>query len=290
MTGLYVNSAASSLVASHQLQRTAASMANTLTQLSTGFRINSGKDDPAGLIASELLRADITATNAAIKNTQMANNVLNVAESGMKQISNLLIEAKGLAVEAANTGAMSPAQIEANQMQMDAILDSIDRFAGMTNWMGKPLLGGSLSASNGGATFQIGPDVVSGQQVNVPIESARTTNVGNNSGALYTLRSGGAASLATNPALADSILSSAISQIATQRGAIGATQKYTLDPAISSLQSSLVQTVGAEAQISNTDFAMATANLARDQILFQAGMKALGISNKMSSYAAALLQ
>ena len=290
MSGLYINTTANSLASIHQLQRTAASMQATMTQLSTGLQINSGKDDPAGLIASELMRADITATNAAIKNTERANLMLNVAESGMRQISSLLNEAKGLAVESANTGAMSPAQIAANQLQMNEILNSIDRFSGMTNWLGKPLLDGSFSTANGGATFQIGPDVVANQQVNVGIESTRTASVGNVTGTLADLRSGGAAALAANPALADSILSSAISQIATQRGSIGATQKYTLDASIAYLQDSLVQSTAANALISNTDFAVAASNLMRDQILFQAGMNMLGISNQNAAYAALLLR
>ena len=286
---LSVNSISDSLAASYQVQRTAASLANTMTQLSTGLRINSAKDEPAGLIASELLRSEIAASNAAVKNTMMANSMLNVAESGMRQISNLLIEAKGLAVEAANSGTMTPEMVQANQMQMNAILDSIDRFSGMTNWLGKPLLDGSLSAGNGGALFQLGPDVVSQQQVTVPIEGTRTSYVGGSSGLLMDLRSGGAASLATNPALADRILSSAISQISTQRGEIGATQKYTLEPNLVALQDSIVQLTGAKSMISDADYALTVSNMVRDQILLQVGFQALGLTNQNRSYAASLL-
>ncbi|MDR0328515.1 MAG: hypothetical protein LBI05_09500 [Planctomycetaceae bacterium] len=289
MSGLSVNSISGSLAAAYQVQRTAASLANTMTQLSTGFRINSGKDDPAGLIASELLRSEIAASNAAVKNTVMANSMLNIAESGMSQISNLLIEAKGLAVEAANTGAMTPAMIEANQMQMNAILHSIDRISGMTNWLGKPLLDGSLSSENGGALFQLGPDVVSSQQARVGIAGTRTSQIGNSMGTLMDLQSGGSASLATNPALADRLLSSAISQIAIQRGEIGTTQKYTLDPNLSALQDSIVQMTAAKSVISDTDYALAVSNMVRDQILLQAGIQALGITNQNRSYAASLL-
>jgi flagellin len=289
MSGLSVNSISGSLAAAYQVQRTAASLANTMTQLSTGFRINSGKDDPAGLIASELLRSEIAASNAAVKNTVMANSMLNIAESGMRQISGLLIDAKALAVEAANTGVMTPAMIEANQMQMNAILDSVDRISGMTNWLGKPLLDGSLSAKQGGALFQLGPDVVSNQQVTVPIEGTKTHQVGSGTGTLMDLRSGGAASLAANPALADRILSSAISQISMQRGEIGATQKYTLDPNINALQDSIVALTGTRSAIADADFALAVSNMARDQILLQAGIQTLGLTNQNRSYIASLL-
>ena len=289
MSGLSVNSISGSLAAAHQVQRTYSSLANTMTQLSTGLRINSGKDDPAGLIASELFRSDIAASNAAVKNTVMANGMLNIAESGMSHISTLLIEAKALAVESANSGVMTPAMVEANQMQMNAILDSIDRLSGSTNWLGKPLLDGSLSAQNGGALFQLGPDVVSSQQVTVPIEGTKTHQIGGTSGTLMDLRSGGAASLAANPALADTILSAAISQISMQRGEIGATQKYTLEPNIMALQDSIVQLTAANSVIADADYAVAVSNMARDQIFLQAGMQALGLINQNRGYAAALL-
>jgi flagellin len=103
------------------------------------------------------------------------------------------------------------------------------------------------------------------------------------------LQSGGAASLARNPALADRLLSSAISQIAIQRGEIGTTQKYTLDPNLSALQDSIVQLTAAKSVISDTDYALAVSNMVRDQILLQAGIQALGITNQNRSYAASLL-
>jgi flagellin len=289
MSGLSVNSISNSLAAAHQVQQTQASLANSLTQLSTGSRINSAQDDPAGLIAQEWLRSEITANHAALKNTRLANSMLNVAESGMRQISNLLIEAKGLAVEAANSGAMTPQMIEANQIQMNAILDSIDRFSSMTNWLGKPLLDGTLSSENGGALFQLGQDVVSSQQVSVPIESTQTSRVGNGSNVLMELRSGGAASLATNPMLADNILSAAISQIATQRGEIGATQRYTLDSNINTLQDSIVSLTSAKSIISDTDYAVAVSNMVRDQILLQSGIQSLGLIEQNRSNTLSLL-
>ncbi|GHT23486.1 flagellin [Planctomycetales bacterium] len=289
MSGLSVNSVSGTLAAAHQVQRIQASLTDTMTQLSTGLRINSAKDDPAGLIAQELLRSEITASNAAIKNTQLANSMMNVAESGMRQISNLLVEAKRLAVEAANTGAMTPEMVQANQTEMNAILDSIDRFSGMVNWLGDPLLDGSRSAANGGSTIQLGPDVVSGQQINVSIDSTRTHSVGNGSGTLADIRSGGTASLASNPRLADQVISAAISKLASQRGEIGTVQKYVLDPNIQALQDSIVQLTAAKSLIGDTDYALASSNLARDQILMQAAIGALALTNQNRSYAASLL-
>ncbi|MDR2115201.1 MAG: flagellin, partial [Planctomycetaceae bacterium] len=144
MTGLYVASNVQSLVSQNQLNRNMADLSNILTRLSTGLRINSGKDDPAGLIASELLKSDMTATSKAISNAQRANSVVAIADSALGQVSNLLNDIRGLVNEAANTGAMTAEQIAANQLQVDASLDSIDRIAKTTNYQGQLLLDGSV--------------------------------------------------------------------------------------------------------------------------------------------------
>ncbi|MDR3110260.1 MAG: hypothetical protein LBU65_11335, partial [Planctomycetaceae bacterium] len=150
MTGLYVASNVSALGAQVQLQRNMSDLSEVLTRLSTGLRINSGKDDPAGLISSELLKSDITATNMAVKNTQRANNVIAIADSALGQVSSLLNDIRGLVNEAANTGAMSTEQIAANQLQVNASLDSIDRISKTTNFQGKLLLDGSLDFATSG--------------------------------------------------------------------------------------------------------------------------------------------
>ncbi len=144
MTGLYVASNPTALSAQFNLTRNMGDLSNVLTRLSTGLKINSGKDDPAGLIASELLKADITGTTKAITNTERANSMIATADSSLGQISNLLNDVKGLVVEAANTGAMSADQIAANQLQVDASLESIDRIARSTTYAGQKLLDGSL--------------------------------------------------------------------------------------------------------------------------------------------------
>ncbi|MDR2171359.1 MAG: flagellin [Planctomycetaceae bacterium] len=145
MTGLYVQTNVPSLIARNQIKQNMSDLGDILTRLSTGLRINSGKDDPAGLIASELLKSDMTATSKAIINTQRANSLISIADSSLGQINNLLNDLKGLIVEAANEGTMSSSQIEANQLQIDATLDSIDRIAKTTNYLGKTVLDGSMN-------------------------------------------------------------------------------------------------------------------------------------------------
>lgn len=139
-----INTNVSSLVAQKTLARSNNSLQEALTRLSTGLRINVGKDDPAGLIASEVLRSDIISVQRAITNSERANQLIATADSALGQVSSLLNDIRGLVSEAANTGAMSDEQIAANQLQVDSSLESIDRIARVTSFQGKRLLDGSL--------------------------------------------------------------------------------------------------------------------------------------------------
>jgi flagellin len=139
-----INTNVSSLVAQHSLGRANESLQTSLTRLSTGLRINSGKDDPAGLIASENLRRDITSVTKAISNTERASQMIGTADSALGEISKLLNDIRGLVTEAANSGALSEEQIAANQLQIDSSLEAIDRIAQVTTFQGRKLLDGSL--------------------------------------------------------------------------------------------------------------------------------------------------
>src|SRR5688572_9369844 len=153
-----INTNVSSLIAQKTLSRSNADLQVSLTRLSTGLRINSGTDDPAGLIASENLRRDITSAAKAITNSERANQLIATADSALGQISNLLNDIRGLVVEAANTGVLSDEQIAANQLQVDSSLEAIDRISQVTTFQGRKLLDGSLdfqiSYAGGGATVR----------------------------------------------------------------------------------------------------------------------------------------
>ncbi len=145
-----INTNVSSLIAQNNLSRVNGDLQNRLTRLSTGLRINSGKDDPAGLIASEALRSNIIATEKAITNSERANQLIATADSALGQVSQLLNDIRGLVSEAANTGALSDEQIAANQLQVDSSLEAIDRIAQITSFQGKKLLDGSLNFTTTG--------------------------------------------------------------------------------------------------------------------------------------------
>ncbi len=139
-----INTNISSLTAQNTLAKTNAALQTSLTRLSTGLRINSGKDSPAGLIASESLGSEIVRTDAAIANSEAANKMIATADSALSQISSLLKDIQGLISDAANSGTLSAAQIAANQLQIDSSLAAINRIAQTTSYQGKNLLDGSL--------------------------------------------------------------------------------------------------------------------------------------------------
>ena len=139
-----VNTNVSSLTAQNRLQRTNNDLQTALTRLSTGLKINSGRDDPAGLIASESLRSDITSIGKALTNTQRANQIIGTADSALGQVSSLLNDIRGLVTEAANKGGLSEDEVAANQLQVDSSLEAINRIAQTTTFQGRRLLDGSL--------------------------------------------------------------------------------------------------------------------------------------------------
>ncbi len=145
-----INTNVSSLVAQKTLARSNSQLQEALTRLSTGLRINTGKDDPAGLIASEVLRSDIVSTQRAITNSERANQMIATADSALGQVSSLLNDIRGLVSEAANKGALSDDQIAANQLQIDSSLEAIDRIAQITSFQGRKLLDGSLDFLDSG--------------------------------------------------------------------------------------------------------------------------------------------
>lgn len=145
-----INTNISSLQAITRLNRNNNDLSTRLQRLSSGLKINTGKDAPAALIASETLRSEIAGINQAIDNSSRANNVINTAEGALGEVSALLLEVQSLTIEAANSGALSPQEVQANQLQVDAILNSINRVANTTQFNGVKLLNGQLDFTTSG--------------------------------------------------------------------------------------------------------------------------------------------
>ncbi len=138
-----INNNINSLLAQRVLGSQNKSLTQSLERLSTGLAINRGADNPAGLIASEKLRSEKTAIQSAISNAQRADQITAIAEGGLQEISSQLLELQALVSETANSAGISAAEKEANQSQVDAIVQSIDRIASTTSFAGTKLLNGT---------------------------------------------------------------------------------------------------------------------------------------------------
>ena len=146
-----INTNVSSLIAQRVLRSNNTNLNTSLERLSTGLRINTGADDPAGLIASEALKAEQTGINQAIDNANRASNIIGTAEGGLNEVSSLLNQLQGLVNQSANTGGLSQDEINANQLQGDSILSTINRIANSTTFQGRKLLDGTLAYTLSGA-------------------------------------------------------------------------------------------------------------------------------------------
>ena len=139
-----INTNIQSMIARRVLGQNQSMQGSTLERLSTGLKINRGKDDPAGLIVSERIKSDIQGINAGIKNSERASSVIATTEAALNEVSDLLNSVKSLMVESANTGGNSVEERNANQLQVDSAIDSITRISNTASFGRLKLLNGSL--------------------------------------------------------------------------------------------------------------------------------------------------
>ena len=160
-----INTNVPSLIAQRVLAQNNQSLNTSLERLSTGLRINRGKDDPAGLIASQNLRAEKVSLAQAITNSERADQVVSIAEGGLTEISDLLNELQSLITASGNDGGVSFEEKEANQLQIDSILQTIDRVAAATSFQGLKLLNGSLDYTTESVSPNLSTFVVNGAKL-----------------------------------------------------------------------------------------------------------------------------
>src|SRR4051812_25863469 len=147
-----INTNVSSLIAQRVFASNSKTLNTSLQRLSTGLKINTGADNPAGLIASENLRAEKTGISTAIDNAQRASNIIGTAEGGLNEVSSLLNELQGLVGATANSGGLSTEEVQANQLQVDSILGTINRISASNSFQGKNLLNGGLDYTTSSVT------------------------------------------------------------------------------------------------------------------------------------------
>ncbi len=178
-----INTNVQSMIAQRVLNQNHSSLNTSLERLSTGVKINRGKDDPAGLIASEALGSQIKSTSAALSNADRADQVVNTAEGGLQEVSGLLTELQGLVTSTASSAGLSSEEKDANQLQVDSILQTIDRISGSTSFQGIKLLNGNFDFKVSGmaagvSDFRINAAKFSGGSMNLNAVITKSAQLG----------------------------------------------------------------------------------------------------------------
>lgn len=147
------------VISQRELSVSQRALSVSLQRLSSGLQINRGADNPAGLIVSERLRSEIAAVTQAIDNSERAINVIATTEGAINEVNRLLTDIQALVVEAANRGAFSDEEVNANQLQIDEAIEAISRIANTTTFAGRKLLDGSLDYVTSGINYNMLADV-----------------------------------------------------------------------------------------------------------------------------------
>ncbi len=273
--GLRIQNNIAALNTHRQLQISDLALSKSLERLSSGFRINRAADDAAGLSVSMKFRAQIRSLQQASRNANEANALLQVAEGGADQISNILSRMKELATQAASSNTTSGDRANIST-EVNTLVAEIDRIAGSTKYGTMPLIDGSFVNS----TFQVGSENNADNQITFSLGDMRTGTTGLNVGVDVSTQSGAQAALTT--------IDTAISTLADRRSTIGVTQNR-LGFTIANIATSVENITAAESVIRDADFAFETIAFTKNQILLQAGTAMLAQANLAPQFLLGLL-
>ena len=285
-----VNTNIAASLAQSSLMKNERALGTAMEQLSTGRKINSAGDNAAGLAISTRMSSQIRGLDAAIRNANDAVSMVNTAEGALDEITAMLQRMRELAVQA-GTGTTDAADRTYLQSEFTALRTEIDRIADNTQWNGRNILDGSAGASAGKSTvaFGIGQDGTAAQTL-----STSFGNFNNTTGKL----SGLASKVITGTTITSAITVAAaaiteidvvIADVSAQRASFGAVSNR-LTHAVDSLTNTKTNSEAARSRILDTDYAAATSELARTQIIQQAGTAMLAQANTMPQTVLALLQ
>jgi flagellin len=272
---LYLQSNTSALVAENYFNQSQASIQNSFTQLSSGYRINSAADDAAGLGISMSINAQVQSYTVASQNANDAISMVQTADGSANQIDSLLTRMRELAVEAQN-GTMSANDVTNLGTEFNQDLSEIDRVAGDATFNGTSLLSGATNS----VAFQVGINGTTNDQIAVTFGGCDTSNLG--------LVPGGTTVTVTSANILTTI-DTAMQTLDNNRAGYGAAMNR-LQDASSQITSTQTNLSSALSAIEDVNVASATADLAREQVLAQAGASVLSQANQAPQLAEKLLQ
>lgn len=282
-SSMVINTNMASLNSQRMLSKSNDALQTSMERLSSGMRVNSAKDDAAGLAIADRMTSQIRGMTVAMRNANDGISMAQTAEAGMGNITETLQRMRDLAVQAANFGAVGSGDREKLQTEFKQLGTEVLRIVENTEFNGKKILNGSLS----NAVFQVGANTSTNNQISITVSNLELMSGLNQ---LF----GTAASIGSNASFtmvmsAIMHIDTAISKIDTFRATLGAVQNR-FSVTISNLQSSIENQSAARSRIMDADFASETAQLSRAQILQQAGTAMLAQANQSTQNVLRLLQ
>ncbi|MEL0138604.1 MAG: flagellin [Halieaceae bacterium] len=298
-----VNTNVNASIAQNALVRNERLMNTAMERLSTGQRINSAADDAAGLAISSRMTSQIRGLDVGIRNANDAISMISTADGALVEITNMLQRMRELALQAANGTTTSADRDYLNQEYKQLILE-IERIAQNTQWNGSAILEGTANGASSTVKFQVGAN--GGQTIAVNFGNvsqdggsggtifskfeASAGGAGNITGnAAFAISAGTAAAALTTTASAMVSIDSAITVVNAQRATFGAAMNQ-LTYAVDNLSNVKVNAEAARSRVLDTDYAVETSELARTQIIQQAGTAMLAQANQLPQTVLALLQ
>ena len=283
-----VNTNVNASIAQNALVKNERSMNTAMERLSTGQRINAASDDAAGLAIASRMTSQIKGLETGIKNANDAISMISVADGALVEVTNMLQRMRELALQASN-GTTTSADRDYLSAEYVNLLTEIDRIAENTQWNGSSVLNHTTSASS---TFKYQVGANGGQTI--AVNFGDMTNSASGSFASLTLSAanlvaGTTASALTKGVSAITFIDSAITSVNTQRATFGAAVNQ-LTYAVDNLASVAVNAEASRSRILDTDYASETSELARTQIIQQAGTAMLAQANQLPQTVLSLLQ
>ena len=303
---LRINNNIESMNAHRSLLMNDRALSKSLERLASGQKVNRAADDPAALVISEHMRAQVSGMEQAIRNNEVAISLVQTAEGSMNEISSILVSLRQRAISAANVGASDQDMINANQAEVENGLKSIDRVVSSTQFGHYKLLDGTNAAktitnedgsitAREGLRFHVGPNA--DHMASTSIRDMSTSSLGR-----VTVAEGQLPNKSNFMSLADidvrneqgaqdalAIIDQSLTEVATVRGNLGAFQKHTLESNLTSLQVAAENMTAAESTIRDTDMAQELATFTRNQIMTQSATAQLAQANAMPQHVLRLL-
>ena len=276
-----INTNTMSLNAQRNLSATAGNLATSIQRLSTGLRVNSAKDDAAGLAIANRMDAQARGMNVAIRNANDGISLAQTAEGALGKVGDMLQRMRELAVQSSNATNTSNDRTSLNA-EFRQLADEIDRTLGATRFNGTTILG----ASAGSLQFQIGANNATTDQLTVTTTNLQGTT------AVTALTASTAVISGTSGTAASAMITTidtALDTINSERATYGAVQNR-FEAVIANLSIAAENQTAARSRIMDADFAKETAALTRAQILQQAGTAMLAQANQVPQQVLQLLQ